>query len=124
MKNRTIESKNEYNKSRNEVSKRIKMIHEENQRMLAKKCKESPKVFWNYVNRVRMIKERSNELKTTVGGKEVKVSDDKERAELFARFFASVYVKEPNLTSCDLKMRPTEFKMESFSINKYNIQKN
>ena len=60
-----------------------------------RKCK----VFWRYINSKIKSRPAIPELFTTSTSNMTKMtSDDKEKANILAKFFSSVYKKEPNWT--------------------------
>mgnify|MGYP003422785639 CR=1 FL=1 len=65
----------------------------ENQNHIARDYGSNPKRFWNRVNTVRRCKNNVSILE--VGGKEL--VEDKDKAEAFAGYFSSVYIKDDPL---------------------------
>ena len=59
--------------------------------------KKNPKKFWQYANSKRKTKSGISELKyKKENGEENKTSTDKEKAEVLANFFSSVFTNEPD----------------------------
>jgi hypothetical protein len=62
----------------------------------AKNAKSNPKIFWKYANSKRKINTGISELKfKSEEGEERKTTTDKEKAEVLASFFSSVFTIEP-----------------------------
>ena len=63
---------------------------------IAKNVKSNPKMFWKYANSKRKTNTGISELKfKTEVGEERKTTTDKEKAEVLANFFSSVFTIEP-----------------------------
>ena len=63
---------------------------------IAKNVKSNPKMFWKYANSKRKTNTGISELKfKTEEGEERKTTTDKEKAEVLANFFSSVFTIEP-----------------------------
>ena len=63
---------------------------------IAKNVKSNPKMFWKYANSKRKTNTGISELKfKTEEGEERKTTTDKEKAEVLASFFSSVFTIEP-----------------------------
>ena len=93
-KTKTGESKSNYNKVRNEVTRKIRLNRKENQQRIAMQSKKNPKAFWNYVNCMRRTHESMSDLRKEINGKEIVIRDEKSKAEMLADFFSSVHVRE------------------------------
>ena len=64
---------------------------------IAKNANKNPKKFWQYANSKRKTKSGISELKyKKENGEENKTSTDKEKAEVLANFFSSVFTNEPD----------------------------
>ena len=62
---------------------------------IAKNVKSNPKMFWKYANSKRKTNTGISELKfKTEVGEERKTTTDKEKAEVLASFFSSVFTIE------------------------------
>ena len=86
---RFLESQNSYHyklyiQARNESARLVKNSKKEHQRNIAKKCKDNPKTFWNYVNTQRKVKENIAPL---WDGKSSYINDDKGKADASHNFF-------------------------------------
>jgi hypothetical protein len=63
--------------------------------LIATTSKENPKKFWNYVNSKRKAAPSIGDLKNKLADGSVEViRDDKDKAEAFSEYFASVYTDE------------------------------
>ena len=91
----------EYTRARNAAKTDTRRAVRNYEREIAKQAKKNPKAFYRYVN--GKLKTRANIANLrTVDGREI--SEDKDRAEEFNRFFGSVYTKEDTRNIPD-KMR-------------------
>ena len=93
---RFLESQNSYHyklyiQARNESARLVKNSKKEHQRNIAKKCKDNPKTFWNYVNTQRKVKEN---IASLWDGKSSYINNDKGKADALNNFFSSVFTKE------------------------------
>ena len=79
------------------------------ERDIAKESKTNPKKFWQYVNKKTKIKQGIPDLVYgDEDGKETSTTNDKEKAEVLADFFSSVFTEEdisnfPNLSHRSFK---------------------
>ena len=80
-----------YINERNATNKQIKKAKKEHERKIAEKSKENPKVFWNYINSQRKVKESIPALKSK-DGKIYK--DDYKKTCILNDFFSSVFTEE------------------------------
>jgi hypothetical protein len=63
---------------------------------IAKHVKSNPKIFWKYANSKRKTNTGISELKfKSEEGEKRKTKTDKEKAEVLASFFSSVFTIEP-----------------------------
>ena len=89
-----------YIRARNEAARLVKNCKREHQKTIAKQCKVNPKVFWNYINSKRKVKDNIAPL----WDGEKFITDDKGKADILNKFFSSVFTKEdlsnlPNMTA-------------------------
>ena len=96
-----IETKDEevrkkYNKVRNKAGKLVKRARKNYEKNLAKEAKANPKKVWKYINLKSKVKEGIGELCKDVNDpKSTKTNNDREKANILADFFSSVFTKEP-----------------------------
>jgi hypothetical protein len=87
----------EYIKMRNQVKGLVRKIKANMEKEIAKNAKKNPKKFWQYANSKRKTKSGISELKyKKENGEDNKTSTDKEKAEVLAIFFSSVFTNEPD----------------------------
>ena len=84
----------EYIKMRNQVKGLVRKA-KANMEEIAKNAKINPKKFWQYANSKRKTESGISELKyKKENGEENKTSTDKEKAEVLANLFSSVFTNE------------------------------
>ena len=99
---RYIESRDEnkykeYTRTRNQVKKMVRKAKRNMEMDIAKNVKENPKKFWQYANSKRKTKTGISELKyQKEDGSEGITEGDKQKAEVLANFFSSVFTQEPD----------------------------
>jgi hypothetical protein len=88
----------EYIEMRNQVKGLVRKAKTNMEKEIAKNAKKkNPKKFWQYANSKRKTKSGISELKyKKENGEENKTSTDKEKAEVLANFFSSVFTNEPD----------------------------
>ena len=64
------------------------------ERNIAKDVKNNPERFWKYANSKRKTKSRISELKYKLGNEVITTKGDKDKAEVLAEFFSSVFTIE------------------------------
>jgi hypothetical protein len=95
-----METKNEdhmkeYKKLRNKVRMETRKTARKEYDLIATTSKENPKKFWNHVNSKRKAAPSIGDLKNKLADGSVEViRDDKDKAEAFSEYFASVYTDE------------------------------
>jgi hypothetical protein len=101
----------EYAKTRNQVKSAIRKAKANMEKEIAPNAKSNPKIFWKYANSKRKTNIGISELKfKSEEGEERKTTTDKEKAEVLASFFSSVFTIE---AEGDLPlMHPIEVKQE------------
>ena len=74
------------------MTRKIVKIHEKG---VAKKAKENPKAFWNYVNKKSKVKSNIPDLYVEDDeSSDNMTKSDSEKAERLGEFFASVFTNE------------------------------
>jgi hypothetical protein len=86
----------EYAKTRNQVKSAIRKAKANMEKEIAQNAKSNPKIFWKYANSKRKTNTGISELKfKSEEGEERKTTTDREKAEVLASFFSSVFTIEP-----------------------------
>ena len=86
----------QYNRLRNQVRTLTRTIANEYEKKIARNAKEDPKAIWRYINSKSKTKEGiGNLLKDPTDKNSKLVETDKEKAEVLANYFSSVFTKEP-----------------------------
>ena len=96
METRSGQKYQEYVRQRNKVTKLTKQAQKEYEKTVARQVKDSPKKFWKFVksktkspsNIPDLYNEDDNHSKGLA-------TDDKEKADILAEFYSSVFTKEP-----------------------------
>ena len=85
---------------------------------IAENAKVNQKKFWQYANSKRKTKSGIGELKTTNSNGEVDTAKtDKEKAEVLANFYSSMFTREPD-GACQIQYPFTESKFEESEVRK------
>ena len=87
----------EYCRCRNQYRRLTRKAIKSHEKEIAKNTKCNNKVFWRYINSKIKSRPAIPELYTSSNTTKM-TSDDKEKANILANFFSSVYKKEPNWT--------------------------
>ena len=86
----------QYNKIRNQVRTLTRTITNEYEKKIARNAKEDPKAIWRYINSKSKTKEGIGNLLQDPTDKNSKIVEtDKEKAEVLANYFSSVFTREP-----------------------------
>ena len=86
----------QYNRIRNQVRRLTRNITKEYERGLARNAKENPKAIWRYINSKSKTKESIGNLLKDPSKLDSEVAEsDKEKAEVLADYFSSVFTNEP-----------------------------
>ena len=75
----------------------IKKIKKQFEKDLAKKARNNPKELWRYINSKSKVKSGIGNLHTDpVNYKSEETDEDSKKADLFAKYFNSVFIEEPD----------------------------
>ena len=86
----------QYNKIWNQVRRLTRNITKEYERQIAKNAKQNPKAIWRYINSKSKTKENIGKLLKDPTKPNLELAEsDKEKAEILADYFSSVFTKEP-----------------------------
>jgi hypothetical protein len=97
MENRDPKKYKEFVRSRNKVKTMVEKAKIQMEKEIAENAKVNPKKFWQYANSKRKTKSGIGELKTTNSNGEVDTAKtDKEKAEVLANFYSSVFTRKPD----------------------------
>ena len=124
MENRDPKKYKEFVRSRNKVKTMVRKANIQMEKEIAENAKVNPKKFWQYTNSKRKTKSGIGELKTTNSNGEVETAKtDKEKAEVLANFYSSVFTREhggdiPQLETCQIQYPFTESKFEESEVRK------
>ena len=117
-------TRREYNKVRNRAKKLIRKARKDYEHSMAKKAKENPKVIWRYINSKSKTRVGIGELcKNPKDPKSVKTNDDREKANILAKFFTSVFTVEPEGEIPVLEDRHCAYSMEDIVATEEEIEK-
>jgi hypothetical protein len=107
MTNRDPNTREEYNRVKT-LTNKLKKKHEKD---LAKLAKKNLKAIWKYIQSKSKTRFVIGELLTDrKDPNSRKTDDDKEKAEILAEFFQSVFTKEANDTAPVLPLKETKLK--------------
>lgn len=98
QKNRDPAIEQKYKKVRNLVNKESKKIDREEQRAVAKNCKENPKKFWKFINSKSKTSAKMGSIKVkNEVGEESIIHDDEEKSNVFMQYFSTVFNQEKEM---------------------------
>ena len=110
----------EYCRCRNQYRRLTRKAIKSHEKEIAKNTKCNNKVFWRYINSKIKSCPAIPELFTTSTSNMTKMTiDDKEKANILAKFFSSVYKKEPNWTWEMNKDEKPEINHDSYTHTPY-----
>ena len=113
METRDASKYRKYTKLRNQV----RHLTRKNREMdIASQVKSNPKKFWAYVNSKTKTKSCIPDLLYTQEGVEKLTLDDKDKAEVLSKFFASVYTTEPDGSTPKLDSPVLDVNIDSLAI--------
>ena len=87
----------DYCRCRNQLRRETRKASKKHEKNIASKIKTDSKLFWKFINSKTKMKSAIPDLHA-LGHEDVIISDDKEKADILGKFFASVYTNEPNWT--------------------------
>ena len=94
------------------------------ERDIAKESKTNPKKFWQYVNKKTKIKQGIPDLVyEDEDGEEKSATNDKEKAEVLADFFSSVFTEEDTSNIPNLSQRSFKEWLSNMEITREKIKK-
>lgn len=108
MEDRSKDKYREYCKARNKVKKLTRKERKEREKQVAETAKSNSKNFWKFVNSKRKCKSGISELHEKTESGTFIASSDKDKSEILANFFSSVFTDEdvdniPDVTfGCDI----------------------
>ncbi len=114
MESRNPEKHREFCKARNKVTKLTRNLRREFEKKLAKESKHNPKAVWKYIHSKSKVKEDVSDLYTDPTDiNSPTTSDNKQKANILADFYSSVFTLEPEgevpsipIRHCDVIMSP------------------
>ena len=78
----------------NQVRNQTRKVIKTQERLITENVKDNPKIFWKHVQTKVRTKSRVSDLYVDEEKKE-KAVNSKEKAEVLASFFSSVFTREP-----------------------------
>ncbi len=113
----------EYNRIRNQVKREMRKLRKKFELNLAKEAKKNPKAIWRYINGKSKTRKGIGDLHIDPSDETSTVTDsDVEKAHILARFFSSVFTKEPDGMIPSLPPRNIEHSMEILKVTKEAIE--
>ena len=122
IKTKDVNIARDYRTVRNKVKKYCNGVKVKRERDIATRCKENPKVFWQHVNSLRKCKNVIGDLKVTKDSVEEIVTEDKDKAEALAAYFAQVYTRNDEDKYEVLTQIKSINNMEELIISENNIK--
>ncbi len=87
----------EYNRMRNKVKRDMRKLRKKFEKKLAQESKSNPKAIWRYINGQSKTRRGVSELHVDPNDENSEITDsDGEKAEILAKFFSSVFTREPD----------------------------
>lgn len=124
METKDKEKYKEYAKARNKARTLTRKLQKNIEKDISLSAKTNPKKFWRYVKNKVSVKEGVAELvKTQEGNKEILTTTDKEKAQVLANFFGSVFTKEPDTTPPLFKQRNYKKRLETIEVTRSEVIK-
>ena len=114
----------EYTRQRNKVKSLSRKAHKKIETNICNNAKHNPKLFWGYVkNRTKSFPKVSDLVKSPDGDTEELTENDKEKAEVLASFFCSVYTREPINETPILESRKYKDSITNIHVTENQIEK-
>ena len=114
----------EYRRLSNQVKNLTKKAKKKMERDIAKESKTNPKKFWQYVNKKTKIKQGIPDLVyKDEDGEETSTTNDKEKAEVLADFFSSVFTEKDTSNIPNLSQRSFKEWLSNMEITREEIKK-
>lgn len=126
---KAINSKNpndrkQYNKIRNQVKNLTNKLKRKHEQSLSSNAKKNPKAIWKYIKSKSKTRTGIGELLTDQSDpNSTKTDNDKEKAEILAEFFKSVFTNESEGEVPMLDKRDINIKMPDLTIKVEEITK-
>ena len=110
-------------KQRNLVRKESRRLERKQQCEVAKTCKTKAKKFWKYVRSKRENRGGIGDIKAKdEQGNEVTITQDKEKAEMFARYFSAVFTQESSESFRQISAVKISIPMQDIHVTREQIQ--
>lgn len=93
------------------------------ERSIAENIKSNPKRFWNYVNSTRKVRTGISDLMGLNGDDQQMAVKDSDKAEVLAKFFSSVFTKEPSGDLPEFNTRTVNHPFEKIICNPLVVEK-
>ena len=109
-----------YRRLRNKVRKITRQLQKNREKDVANTAKANPKKFWQYINRTTKIVAGIGDLETPSNGL---TGNDKDKAEILANFFSSVFTQENMENMPTVTMSKSNGGLESYEIGVEDVRK-
>ena len=113
----------EYAKLRNQVKNSVKKAKMSMERDIVRDVKKNPKKFQKYANSKRKTKSEISELRTNTENGVKITENDRDKTEVLAGFFSSVFTKEPEGEIHNLQPKETKFRCAERQIEEKEVLK-
>ncbi len=102
----------------------MRKLRKKFEKNLAKEAKQNPKAVWKYINAQSKTRKGISELHVDPSDEKSEVTDsDKEKAEILAKFFTSVFTREPDGEVPSFPERNIEYPMKLLTVTREAIEK-
>ena len=124
MENRSSQRRRAYCKARNKVTQLTRNLQREFERKLAKESKSNPKAVWKYIHSKSKVKEDISDLYIDpTSTNSSTTSDSKQKANILATFYSSVFTVEPPGDVPSIPRRHCNVPMPPFVISEDKVEK-